>query len=197
MEPTLFDYVTLTAIVLGPVVAVLVARQLEANAQSRVRRLSLFRSLMATRRTPTTPEHVTALNTIEVEFHGAKNVIVQYKTHIDLMPEQPRLDSERTDIPDLPYEEVKRRDEKYNRRVGEMRHESLAALLHAMADKLGMKMDKHDVFRGGYNPEALAILELEQTVLRRLLVDIASHRRSLPVTVYDQPQPLHQQRGDG
>src|SRR5712691_4454164 len=46
---------------LGPVLAVLVTRQVDGKREQRTRRMEVFRSLMAARRTPISPERVKAL----------------------------------------------------------------------------------------------------------------------------------------
>jgi hypothetical protein len=63
------------------------------------RRLHVFRTLMATRRIPISPDHVNALNLIEVDFYKCKKVeeeLIKYLAHL------------RTDPDDLPWHEKKR-----------------------------------------------------------------------------------------
>lgn len=59
---------------LGPIFAILVSRFLEKRASLENRRLWTFRTLMATRRIGLSAEHVGALNTVEVDFYGCRNV---------------------------------------------------------------------------------------------------------------------------
>jgi hypothetical protein len=72
---TLSDWLTLLAIVLGPLFGVWLARHMQNRAFYRERRMDIFRTLMRTRRTPMYPEHVGALNLVEIEFAKDKDVI--------------------------------------------------------------------------------------------------------------------------
>ena len=192
---TASEWIMIVAVFTGPGAAVFIARELEKLGQKHSRRLSLFRSLMATRRTPTSPEHVTALNTIEVEFYREKEVIISFKKHMDLMPEQPRIESERVDFSNMSEEEVRKRNNYYELRIGNLRQDSLASLLHSISKSIGMPMDKHDVFRGGYHPEAFANMEMEQRAIRNFVIGLALHERSVPVTAYAPPAPPQQGTG--
>jgi hypothetical protein len=58
----------------GPVFAVLMTRHIDSVRQTRERRLNIFRVLMATRRALLSPEKVTALNMVEIEFYGMRSV---------------------------------------------------------------------------------------------------------------------------
>ena len=65
---TLSEWLTLLAIVLGPLFGVWLARHMQDRAIYRERRMDIFRTLMRTRRTPMWPDHVGALNLVEIEF---------------------------------------------------------------------------------------------------------------------------------
>jgi hypothetical protein len=65
---TWLEGLNLAAIFLGPIGALQVSAWLERRRSHRERQLSVYRALMATRATPTSPQHVEALNTIDVEF---------------------------------------------------------------------------------------------------------------------------------
>jgi Family of unknown function (DUF6680) len=47
------------------------------------RKYETFHALMKTRRVTLSPEHVTALNVIQTEFHDDEKVIATYKKYID------------------------------------------------------------------------------------------------------------------
>lgn len=67
------DYPTIAIILstlLGPVFAVQAQKWLEQNREQKDRRLQIFRTLMQTRSSTTSPLHVEALNSIPVEFYG-------------------------------------------------------------------------------------------------------------------------------
>ena len=63
-----FEWISLAAILVGPILAVLATRFLDNRRSARDQRLAVFKTLMRTRRTPTVPDHVGALNLVEIEF---------------------------------------------------------------------------------------------------------------------------------
>jgi energy-converting hydrogenase Eha subunit C len=65
-----FDVVSLVAILLGPILAILVSRYLDKLKAIRSLKENLFRILMANRGTRLRKEAVEAVNLIEVAFHG-------------------------------------------------------------------------------------------------------------------------------
>jgi hypothetical protein len=68
MTVSLSDSLTVLAIVIGPIAAVAITRWLNDRRDQRNRRMDIFRTLMRTRRSPMSPDHVGALNLIEIEF---------------------------------------------------------------------------------------------------------------------------------
>lgn len=76
---TVTDWLTIIAIILGPLFGVVLAIWLEDQRAKRERRLNIFRTLMRTRRTPTSPDHVGALNLVEIEFGGHQDIIQKWK----------------------------------------------------------------------------------------------------------------------
>lgn len=62
--------VTVFAIIYGPVVAVKISRSQE-NLREKIRRqYDIFHNLIKTRRMVLAPDHVTALNLVQIEFYG-------------------------------------------------------------------------------------------------------------------------------
>jgi hypothetical protein len=74
---------TLAAIVLGPVLAVIVTRFIDANTEKRRRKFDVFRNLMQTRGIRIDPIHVAALNVVEIEFFDDSDVRAAYRTYIE------------------------------------------------------------------------------------------------------------------
>src|SRR6266516_6332293 len=70
------------ATLMGPIAAVIITRWQDHRAQRRERLLHIFRTLMATRKMAISQEHVGAINSIEVEFHGVQPVIDAWSTYI-------------------------------------------------------------------------------------------------------------------
>jgi predicted metalloendopeptidase len=74
------DWITIAAIIIGPILAVQAQKILEALRYKKQRRLTLFHTLMSTRATRLSNEHVAALNMIDIEFYGRKIFGVRFQT---------------------------------------------------------------------------------------------------------------------
>lgn len=73
IAPTWFDWLTIAAIVLGPILAIATQRLIDLLREKRDRRVNLFLTLMSTRATPLAPDHINALNSIDVVFSGKRD----------------------------------------------------------------------------------------------------------------------------
>jgi hypothetical protein len=177
------DLLTLLAILIGPIAAVIVTRWLDNRRDRRDRRMDVFRTLMRTRRMPTDPEHVGALNLVEIEFANDTNVLKWWRELMaHLGRAHPRLDAE-TIYPDDTVQMVFRKNRSFNLRLGDERERSRAKLLHAIANSLGHHAQQLDIFEGGYSPQGWAEIENDQAIARHFIADLAVGRKSLPVTV--------------
>jgi hypothetical protein len=67
--PHWFEWLTVVAILLGPVLALAAQRVLDRMREKRQNRLRLFMALMSTRAAQLSPAHVQALNSIDVVFN--------------------------------------------------------------------------------------------------------------------------------
>ncbi len=72
-KPAWFDWLTVAAIVLGPVLALLAQRLLDQIREKKNRRTQLYMTLMSTRAIPLAPAHIEALNSIDVVFSGQRD----------------------------------------------------------------------------------------------------------------------------
>src|SRR5687767_2733026 len=81
------DWINIVAILVAPLVAVQVSLWLERRKERRSRQLETFRTLMATRASGLAPDHVKALNMIDVEFYGSdassRAVLQAWKAYLD------------------------------------------------------------------------------------------------------------------
>jgi hypothetical protein len=182
---TLSDWLTLLAIVLGPLFGVWLARHMQNRAFRRERRMDIFRTLMRTRRTPMWPDHVGALNLVEIEFADESNVIDAWRElfrHLGT-PHARRSDEAASD--GISPEEIGERDRRYYVRLGEERQRLLAKLLHAMAKALDFKIEQLEIFEGGYTPQGWADIEVDQNVIRRFAARLAVGQSVLPIAVLD------------
>lgn len=159
--------VTIAAIVVGPVVAVLITRLLDDRRARRLRRWDIFRNLMCYRSTPLNVEFVGALNLLEVEFANDKPVIEAWKKLLLAFDKPVPPDGSPT-LETLTRERI----------------ETTTRLLDAVAKSLGLRIEQLDIQSGGYSPKGWADAENEQTIIRRFFADMASNKRALNVVVW-------------
>lgn len=85
------DWLNVVAVLLSPVFAVQITVWLADRKERRARRLALFHTLMSTRGSlgvngRLAPEHVKALNMIEIEFHDQKSskpIVEAWRSYLD------------------------------------------------------------------------------------------------------------------
>jgi len=154
---------TIFAVFAGPLTAVLTTRWLDDKRLKQSRRTDVFRTLMRTRRMRLTPDHVQALNLVEIEFHGQQPVIDAWKAYWAHLAQRPPS--------------AKEEQERFFHDQDALH----TKLLHAIARTLKYNMEQLDIFEGGYVPQGW--LDDEQTLraLRNLLLDVLSGNRGIPV----------------
>lgn len=149
---------------LGPVIAVLITRWIDERRRTRDSRLAIFRSLMATRRAWLSPEKVTALNMVEIDFHGIKLVEDAYQevvTHLN--------------NPKISFAKDPKEWEDRHRKL-------LTKLLSEMAKVLGYKLQQLDMLDGGYYPQGLLNIELQEEAVRLALIQVLNGHRPLIIS---------------
>jgi hypothetical protein len=188
---TLSDWLSLLAIVLGPLFGVALAHHLQDRAFAQGRRMDIFRTLMRTRRTPMYPEHVGALNLVEIEFAKDNNVISAWRNLFKhLGTQHPRRPDEVVEV-GADQQEAGARDHRYGLRLYLERQSLLAKLLDAMAKALDFKIDQLEIFEGGYTPQGWSQIEDDQTAIRRFAAQLAAGQRALPIAVLDYTNVAH------
>lgn len=82
------DWLMILAVLAGPIVAVQLTRFVDNKKEQRERKLAIFKTLMATRAYSVSPQHVEALNRIDLEFLNKnkkeRNVVYSWKRYLDL-----------------------------------------------------------------------------------------------------------------
>lgn len=154
------DWVMVAAIVLGPILAVQVAKFLEGQRERRRARLGIFHTLMRTRAARVSPHHVEALNAIDLYFRKDKRVAEAWKVYLDHL----------NAVNEKDVEAWARRGDDY-----------FVDLLAGMASVLKYDFDKVELRRGIYAPRAHGEAELDSLVIRRSLAEILSGKRAVPV----------------
>ena len=176
---------TLLAILVGPIAAVLVTRFIDAKRDTYNRKMRVFRTLMRTRQQPTSPQHVEALNLIEIEFSGCENVIDAFKALFQhLGTHHQRLPLEEVNANTAPAEAI-RRNAQFDTRIGNERQTLLAILLHAISKEMKFRIEQLENFAGGYMPQGWVDAEVEHKVIRKYVTDLYTGSRVVPVGVVD------------
>lgn len=192
----MLEILTLVAVFLGPISAVFVTRWIDGLREDKQRRMEVFKTLMRTRRTPIYPEHVGALNLIEIEFAKENLVIKAWKSLFEHLGTEHirRIDEQESD--GLSPELISVRNQKFYDRLAQERQSLLAKLLHAMAKSLNFKVEQLEIFEGGYTPQGWVDVEHAQYVARQFIMDLYQGKRVIPVGVLDYVQMQKNQEQD-
>ncbi len=161
---TVSDVVLSVCTVLGPILAVQAQRIVDRWRATRDRRIVIFRTLMATRATSVAPDHVAALNSIPIDFHGCRDVEdrwQEYFRHLDT----------RSPITETWVNS---------------KFEKLDKLLKSISDELGFKFNMANL-SSIYHPQLLQNIETEMHLIRIGLVRLLGGELSLPMKVTDFP----------
>ena len=150
---TIADWLMISAVLIGPIVAVRLTRYLDNKKEIRERKLNIFKVLMATRSYTVSWDHVMTLNKIDLEFDKTnkkeKAVIEAWKEYLDL----------------LGNKEISP-DQWVTKRV-----DLLVELLHKMAQVLDYDFDKTHIKNSSYSPMVHGEIEEQQKVLRKGLIE--------------------------
>lgn len=172
---TLTDILIVLATVSGPILAVQSQKWIERSRERRNGQMSVFYWLMATRATRLAPEHVQALNKIELEFRGRstkeKAVRDAWRLYADKLNER---------FPD---------DDPVVMQTWASARDSLfTELVYTMSKCLGFDFDRVQIMRGAYYPRGHGELEERQrNILIRLERLLGGDGPSLPMRVTEIP----------
>lgn len=166
---TISDWLIIFATLLSPFIAVQASRYLDDRSEIRGRKLSIFKTLMATRAYTISWAHVEALNRIDLEFMKGhkqeKDVVEAWKAYHDLLCNdklsQEQWESKRADL--------------------------LVELLHKMAVVLNYDFDKTHIKNSSYAPRYHSDTENEQAAIRRGLIQVLAGDRVVPMRVTNFP----------
>lgn len=173
------DWVLVIATIAGPILAVQAQKWIERLRESRNRKLWVFQQLMATRAARLSTDHVQALNMIDLVFYGSH----PFGIHRRSKTEQAVIDTWR----------------EYHDHLGTQFDQTAAAVWHTKADELftnllfaiaqdlDFKFDRVQLKKGVYSPQAHGDLELEQNMIRRLLLKLLSGDNALKMEVTSFP----------
>lgn len=170
---SLEGWLTLAAVVLGPILALAAQRVLDNLREEHTRQVRVFRELMITRAQRLSPRHVEALNAVPLEFrqtHGNKKILVAWKVYLDHLGTDSSKDTPAWF------------------RVGS---ERLVELLYEMSQRLGPKLEKLSIQTEVYLPMMFNTIDTQQQALRQQLLEVLDGKgtRKIPIAVFEQKFP--------
>ena len=173
------DWATIVAALLGPVLAVQAQKAVESFREKQRRKLFLFEQLMATRAARLAPEHVRALNMVDLVFYGERVLGIQRRSAkeqrvLDTWKEYHDHLNNKVDNAQIPLW-IAQGDELFTN------------LLYAVAQDIGFKFDRVQLKRGAYSPVAHGEIEAEQTELRKATLSLLTGKHALNMNVVSFP----------
>lgn len=167
------------ATLMGPVLAVQAQKWLERRAEKGSRKDSVFTTLMATRGTRLSTEHVQALNMIDLVFYGTRAGDAHHRTQ----SEQAVVDAWREYLDHLSYVVPENESEAARVQRETSREELFLNLLQHMASERRYEFDRVQLRKGAYFPNAHGQAWFEQEALRKLLVRFFAGQNAVRVVV--------------
>jgi hypothetical protein len=170
LSVSLEAWLTMLAIIIGPLAALLIQHHRERVQAQEDRRVEIFRTLMANRASRMSQPFVQALNGIEVEFHGRTRVIEAWRSLNEHLytPNDPVGD------PNLV-------------RWQERTTDRLTSLLAAMGESLDYHFDEVTLRRNVYYPTGWTTTEVEQIKLRQAAIKVFEGEKALKVEITGEP----------
>ena len=170
------DWAVVTATLVGPILAVQAQKWVERSRESANRKAFVFATLMATRAARLGPDHVRALNAIDIVFYGS-NVLGK---HSRSKAEQAVLDAWREYLDHL--SEDAPNNEPGAQAFLASRTELFINLLAAIAKERRYAFDRVTLKKGAYSPVAHSQLEQAQSEALKGVADVFNGRTPLKVT---------------
>jgi len=172
---TTLDWLSISAILLSPLIALEVRHYIDIFRERRNRKMRIFETLITTRRAEISQNHVQALNLIDLEFYGIrmfgknwrtqkeKNVLNAWKIYLDHLNTPGELSGAVLD------NWILRKDD------------LLADLLYEISLAIGYDFDKVYLKRSIYLPRAHGDQFLDNDTIRHNLAQILDGKKPLPI----------------
>jgi hypothetical protein len=161
-------WIYVASVLLSPLIALEVTVWINNRRAAKERKLAIFKALMRTRATGLAPDHVQALNMIDIEFYGTDENVTdvrrRWKAYLN------HLNSDAS--PEIWLTQ---------------RVELLLDLLESMAKCLGYNFDRTDIRTTSYFPKGHGAMEDDLAAIRSGLVELIRNGRPLPVTLIPPP----------
>lgn len=135
----LYEFLTLLAIITGPIIAVIVSLVMEARRRTREQQTQTLRMLLSTRHLPSDPNYSTAINLIPIDFNNNTGVMTAWNTYIETIRFRPAAEDEET-----------HRQKTINKQT---------KLIFQMMKCLGYKLDETDIQLSAYAADGFILRE--------------------------------------
>jgi hypothetical protein len=153
-------------------------KAIEDLRQRNDRKMTVFAQLMATRAARVSPEHVRALNMVDIVFYGRLIFGRRYRSK----KEQAVLDAWKEYLDHLNT----RADDKTLPLWTARGDELFTNLLFLISQDVGFTFDRVQLKKGAYSPVAHGDLEMESTLLRRGAIRVLAGENPIKVKVEGQ-----------
>lgn len=177
------EWLTIIAALLGPILAVQAQKLVEARRAKRGERDWVFRTLMATRAARLSPDHVRALNMIDLAFYGSKFLGFHYQR-----PAAKAVSEAWKDYFDCLNTDMSGFTQDQHLRLNESRDEKFIDLLSSMAIAQNYEFDKVHLKRSMYNPQLHADIDADQRIIREGLASVLSGQSTIKMDVVSLPE---------
>lgn len=177
------DWLVIWATIAGPIFAVQAQKWIEILREARNRKRSLFHTLMATRAARVSPDHVQALNMIDLVFYGRRILWIHYQSKT----EKAVLAAWREYHDHLNTHLHIKSDDSARVIWNNSTEELFIKLLSAIAEDVRFKFDRVQLKKGWYSPIAQGELEQEQMIIRKLVLKLLSGENPLKMEVTSFP----------
>jgi hypothetical protein len=154
-HPTWFDWITVLAIIVGPVLALLAQRVLDSWREDTKRRRQLYFTLMSTRHQLFSQAHLEALNSIDIVFKKNQRIRNAWKAVLD----QASVKFDEKD---------KAASDAWSERLLNLRVD----LYQIIGQELGYQNTTDYIMRSIYSPKLVGDVEEEWHRVRRGLVQV-------------------------
>lgn len=170
---TISDVLIILATIIGPVVAVQAQKWIERSRERSNRRENVFHTLMATRATALSQDHVRALNSVPLAYQGSDTATTKVRNAWRSYIHNLSVDVRGYDENQLTVHYAKRGD-------------LFVDLLAAMADERKFTYDRVALATEAYHPHGAGMAEYEQELVRKLLLAVLEGKSSLRILVVNQ-----------
>jgi hypothetical protein len=158
-------WLTILAILLGPLLAFEVQRKRDNRRERRNRKLDIYRRLVMTLKAPMAANHVDAINSIQLEFYDDKGVMDAWRLYISHLNNHQQHKAEPA-------------------RWMEKKFDLLVELVYLIGQSLGYKyVDRTAIRDHTYVPQGYEDVELEGQRIRKAVLEVLTGRHPLVMTM--------------